>query len=102
MEMLTANHWSESEDPYGRVRGRTKGAEGDCNPIGRKQISTNWTLRAPRDKATNQRAYMGWSMAPTTYVAEDSLVWPQWEGMCLVLWRLDATEKGDARGVRWT
>jgi hypothetical protein len=30
-----------------------KGAEGDCNPIGRTTISTNWTLppnhRAPRD-----------------------------------------------------
>jgi len=43
----------------------------------------------------------GGFMAPTTYVAEDGLLWPQWEGMCLVLWRLDAPEKGDATGVRW-
>jgi hypothetical protein len=39
-------------------------------------------------------------MAPGTHVAEDCLIWPQWEGMCLVLWRLDAPEKGDARGMR--
>jgi hypothetical protein len=39
-------------------------------------------------------------MAPTKYVAEDDLIWHQWEGKLLVLWRLDAPEKGDARGVR--
>ena len=39
-------------------------------------------------------------MALTIYVAEDSLIWHQWEGEVLVLWRLDAPEKGDARGVR--
>jgi hypothetical protein len=30
--------------PNGRARGRTEGAEGDCNPIGR--ISTNWTTQS--------------------------------------------------------
>jgi hypothetical protein len=30
------------------------------------------------------------SMAPATYVADDCLIWHQWEGMHLVLWRLDA------------
>ena len=40
-------------------------------------------------------------MASTTYVAEDCLIWPQWEGRYLVLWRPDAPEKGNARGVRW-
>jgi len=39
-------------------------------------------------------------VTPDIYVAEDCLVWPQWEGMHLVLWRLDAPEKGDAREVR--
>jgi hypothetical protein len=43
---------------------------------------------------------MGWSMASATYVAEDCLSWHQWEGKPLVLWRLDALEMGDARGVR--
>ena len=38
--MLAANHWTEYEDPSGRVRKRTEGAEGVCNPIGRT-ISTN-------------------------------------------------------------
>ena len=38
----TANHQTEPEDPNERGRGRTEGAEEDCNPIGRT-ISTNWT-----------------------------------------------------------
>jgi hypothetical protein len=34
--------------PNGRVR-RTERAEGDCNPIGRRTITTNQNPRAPRD-----------------------------------------------------
>jgi hypothetical protein len=41
MQILTANHWTESGEPNGGVRGRTEGAEGDCNPIERAIISTN-------------------------------------------------------------
>ena len=33
-------------------------------------------------------------MAPAAYVAEDGLVWHQWEGRPLVLWRLDAQSTG--------
>ena len=47
MQILTANHWTEVRDPYGRVRGRIEGAEGDGNPIGRPTVSTNldpWEL----------------------------------------------------------
>ena len=40
-------------------------------------------------------------MAPATYVAENWLIQHQWEGRCLVLWRLDAPMKGDARVMRW-
>jgi hypothetical protein len=49
MQILTANHWTEPGDLNGRVRGRTEGAEGDGNPIGKTTVSTNWMLRAPRD-----------------------------------------------------
>jgi hypothetical protein len=38
---------------------------------------------------------------PTTYVAEDCLIWHQWEGKFLILWRLDGPEKGNARRLRW-
>jgi hypothetical protein len=48
MQILTAIHWTEPGESNGKVRGGTEGAEGDCNPIGRT-ISTNQTLRAPRD-----------------------------------------------------
>jgi len=43
MRMLAANHWTEHRYPSGRVRERTEGAEGVCNPIGRTTISTNQT-----------------------------------------------------------
>jgi hypothetical protein len=33
--------WIEVVEPYGRVRGRIDGTEGDGNPIGRPTESTN-------------------------------------------------------------
>lgn len=36
---------------------------------------------------------MGQPMVPTIYVAENCLVYPQWEEIGLVLWRLDISEK---------
>jgi hypothetical protein len=44
MQILTANHLTEPRDPSGRVRGRTEGGEGDCNPV-RRTVSTNWTTQ---------------------------------------------------------
>jgi hypothetical protein len=41
MQILTANHWTEAEDPYGSIKGRTEEAEGDCNPTGRTTVSTD-------------------------------------------------------------
>ena len=43
---------------------------------------------------------MGDSMAPAAYVAEDYLIFCQWDGRLLVLWRIDAPLKCDVRGVR--
>jgi hypothetical protein len=37
-------------------------------------------------------------MAPGTYVAEDFLVWPQWERMCLIQWKLEIPRKRDGDG----
>ena len=45
---------------------------------------------------------MGWSKAPGTSIAQDSLVWPQWEKMHLILERLEAPRKGVAWGVGGT
>jgi hypothetical protein len=39
-------------------------------------------------------------MSPAVYVAEDCLIWHQWEGRCLVPWRLDSQGKGDAKEVK--
>jgi hypothetical protein len=43
---------------------------------------------------------MAWVVAPTTYASEDFLIFHHWDGRRLVLWRLDAPEKGDARGMK--
>jgi hypothetical protein len=71
MWMLAANHKTEDENPNGAVRGSTEGAEGVCNPIVRTIISTNQhpEPRAPKNKTTNQRVYMGQSKALAAYVA---------------------------------
>jgi hypothetical protein len=39
--IFAANHWTERRVRNGGVRERTEGAEGICNPIGRRTISTN-------------------------------------------------------------
>ena len=85
--MLIANYWTEHWDPNGGVRGKTEGAEGVCNPIGRTTILTN---QSPPElsgaKTTNQKIHM----APATYVAEDGFIWHQWEEKPFVLWILIA------------
>jgi hypothetical protein len=43
MQIHTAGHQNELWDYNGKVRRRTKGAEGDCNHIGRSTILINWT-----------------------------------------------------------
>jgi hypothetical protein len=48
MQILTANHWIEISNQYGRVRGRTERVEGDYNPIRRTTMSINSRdLRVP-------------------------------------------------------
>jgi hypothetical protein len=42
--------------------------------------------------------YMGWFMSLGTCVAENCFVWPQWDRMHLILWKLDAPGKKDASG----
>jgi hypothetical protein len=40
------NHWREARDANGRIRGRTEGVEGECNPIGMKTLSINHILQS--------------------------------------------------------
>jgi hypothetical protein len=75
MQTLTVNNWIEVRDQYGRVRGRTEGAEGDCNPIGRTTMPTNIdpselaetkeTNKQTKTKTNKQKqgANMEWFMA---------------------------------------
>jgi hypothetical protein len=47
MQIVTAKHWNDVGDSYGRVRGWIEGVERDGNPIRRPTVSTS--LGAPRD-----------------------------------------------------
>jgi len=38
MQIFTANNCTEAGDPYGRVRERIEGAEGDSNPVGKPTV----------------------------------------------------------------
>ena len=47
MQIITANHWTEVRDPYGRGKVRIERPEADVNPIGRTTVSTKsdpWEL----------------------------------------------------------
>jgi len=71
----TDNNLTEFRGQNGRVRGRTEGAKGDCNPIGRPTVSTNPDRSEVPETELPIKAYMGWS------VGEDCLVWPQGGGV---------------------
>jgi hypothetical protein len=50
----------EVGDPFGRVRGRSEGAEGDCNPIGRTTVPTNLDpSELPGTQPKTQGTYLG-------------------------------------------
>jgi hypothetical protein len=81
-----------------RVSSRTARAT-QRNPVSKKitttknkqtnnKIKTNkqTKIELPRAKLpTNQKIHMEGPRAPATYVAEDNLIWHQWEGRPLVL-----------------
>jgi hypothetical protein len=88
--MLAANHWTEQRDSNEGVRERTEEAKGVCNSIGRTMISTiqnpTPTPELPGTKpSTKEYIHMERPMDPAACVAEDGLVWYQWEEEPLVL-----------------
>jgi hypothetical protein len=78
MQVLTAKHWIEVRDPYGRAKGTIEGPEGDGNRTGRPTVSTNldpWKLPETETPTKEHIPVSG----PGTYVAQGCLVWPPWE-----------------------
>jgi hypothetical protein len=60
----------------------------DGSTIGSSTLSTNLNpSELQKNRANNQRGYMGWSEDPSTYVAEGFLLWPQLKRKYLTLWR---------------
>jgi hypothetical protein len=75
-DILTLNHQTASGDPNARARGRTKGAEGDCNLIGRT-ISTNWITQSSQRLNHQPKSTHGGSRMYIyiyIYVAGDGLI----------------------------
>jgi hypothetical protein len=83
---------------YGRVRRRAEGAEVDCNPIGRTTISTNWKPQSSQG-LSHQPKRIHVLLCGTCYICSRRLACLASVGRdALGLWRLDAPEKGDAKG----
>jgi hypothetical protein len=78
MQMLAANHQTEHWDPDGGVRERTEGAEGFCIPIGRTTSRLNL-----QPKSIHGRTH------GSSCICSRRLIWHQWKGRPLILWRLD-------------
>ena len=49
MQMLTSNHKNKVGDPYGRIRRRIEGDEGDGNPTGRSSLNKPKTQGDPKE-----------------------------------------------------
>ena len=74
MQILTANHWTTVRKPLGEEEYQL----------------TQTPQRFQRLSHQPKSIYISWSITPSIYVAENCLVWPQWEKMCLILKRLYA------------
>jgi hypothetical protein len=57
MQIVTAKHWIQNEDPYGRVRIRIKGTEGDGKPIGG---STFYSSSQPVDHDSHKGSHINY------------------------------------------
>jgi hypothetical protein len=98
MQILTANHLTEPGDLCVRVRGRTEGAEGDCNTIGRTTLSINWTPQISQELSHQPKNIYELVCGPH-YICSRGV--PCLASMGRIMRRLDGPEKRDARGIRW-
>jgi hypothetical protein len=74
--------------------GRIEEAEGKGYPIGRSEVSTNLDPRELPETEPPMRQHTRAGLRATgTYVAEDCLVWLQWEKVHLILKRLETPGK---------
>ena len=98
--MLAANHGTTGI-PMKELGKELKKVKGFASPQVEQHYQPTRPPRASTMQTTNQRVHMEGPMAPATYVAEDYLIWHQWEGRPLVLWRLDVPMWWDAKVARW-
>jgi hypothetical protein len=87
--MLVVSHWTEYEEPNGGIRERLKGfATYRKNKI--NQLDPLPSCPELPGIKPPTRVHMEGPMVPAAYVPEDCLIWHQWDGRPLVLWRFDA------------
>jgi hypothetical protein len=75
-------------NPKGGVRGRSEGAEGVCNLIGKTTISTNQTHQNSQGPMSTHGGTHGSDCTCSRRLPHQN----HWEGRPLVLWRLDDPE----------
>jgi hypothetical protein len=75
-----------------------------CNPIGRRTElhNTDPSQRlSHQPKSIHRLVHAPPLPPPPTYLAEDCLVWLQWERMCLISEQHDSSGREDASRARW-
>jgi len=87
--MLTANHQTEHGGPTGGVRERSEGTQGVWNHIGRR-TSTNQILQSSQRRNNQPMSPHGGTHDSSCICRREWLIWHQWEGRLLVLWKHDA------------
>ena len=83
-------------DPYVWIRRRIKEAERESNPIRRQTVSSNPDPRELPDTEPSTRSKHG-PVQDSCHIYSRSLVWPQWEKICLIFERLEASGKWEFR-----
>jgi hypothetical protein len=68
-----------------------KELKGFATPQKKTTISSNQTLQSSQGINPQPKSIHGGPMVPAAYVAEDALIWHQWKGIPLVLWRLNTS-----------
>jgi hypothetical protein len=100
-QIPTSNHWTKVKDPYGCIRGRIEEDKGEGDPIGRPAVLTISDPKVLPETGPATRQHTWATCRPLgTFIAEDCLVWPQWEKMHLVLMEDEAPSQRKG-GEEW-
>jgi hypothetical protein len=75
-----------AHEPLWKSQGRTEGAEGDGNPIGRTTVLTNRTTQTSQRLSHQPKSIHGLVLGPCYIGSRGLSCLASVEGMCLILW----------------